>query len=154
MHAVQSAEQLKRSNVALLLLSAGHLTLAHRLAASHGAAGLVVADAANMCARIAYSLAHIRGAFAALPGFRLARLLPCTRTVAAAAAASAVALASRAALLPPGLDDAEFLRRAAAHVAVGAAALAALAGAAARWERESLSGALALRRAGGQAKRE
>ncbi|KXZ50073.1 hypothetical protein GPECTOR_18g51 [Gonium pectorale] len=155
-HAVLDARGLRHSNAALLAFSGAHLAACVALVGRHGALGLVAADGANMVLRIAYSAWCIRGFFRPLPSFSLVRdLLPAPASLAAFAAAGAAAAASQRALLAAPRTDGStpqrvFLRRAAAHVAVGAVLLAALAAVLARTERAALRQVMDMRRRRGR----
>ncbi|PNH05931.1 Protein RFT1 [Tetrabaena socialis] len=153
-HAVLDSRGLQQSNALLLLFSAAHLAACVAGVGRAGALGLVGADSVNMLLRIAYSAWCIRRFFRPLSSFSLARdLLPTPSTLAAcAAAAAAAALSNRFLLQPPAAptDGATpqrlFLRRAAMHVAVGAALLVVLLGVVARTERGALREVMAMRR--------
>lgn len=150
MQATQSQADLRRSNWLLLLFAATHVALSTALVPSFGAAGLVAADAGNMAIRIAYSLNCIAAYFHSVPGFSLSSLFPGRDTLAACAAAAAVALASRAWLYDSSgvLAEGDHLLRAASHVAAGGACLAVLLGRLYQTERGAIQAAAGLRRGG------
>lgn len=158
-HSVASEVQLRRINAWLVAFAAAHVALALVGLRSAGALGLIAADAAGMTLRIAYALRFAAAHFAPVPGYSLRQLSPRPRTLAAYATAAALTCASRLALLPESAAAVGALRRTgllpaplaalaeavgstpllprmAAHVGVGAACLAALAGALYAWERE------------------
>ncbi|GFR48691.1 hypothetical protein Agub_g10647, partial [Astrephomene gubernaculifera] len=156
-HAVLDARGLQQSNMLLLVFSGAHLAACVVLVQQYGALGLVAADSVNMLLRIAYSAWCIRRFFRPLPSFSLQRdLLPAPPTLAAFAAAAAVAAASNRLIMrlpwaasdPWVMPQRVFLQRAAAHVGVGVLLLGALAGLMARTERSTLRLALELRRKG------
>lgn len=78
----------------LVACSLVHMGLAVALVQSHGALGLIAADAANMVLRIGFCLAVVGRRFRAMQGFRLRGLFPSTPALGALTAASAVCLAS------------------------------------------------------------
>jgi hypothetical protein len=89
----------------------------------------------------------IRHYFRGASGFLLGQLLPSRGTLAAYAAASAAAAASERALLSAGRGP--FMQQAAAHVAVGVAAVGAVAASAWRFERGTVAQIAQLRRSRG-----
>lgn len=98
-HAVAGQAQLQRINLWLVVFSAGHLGASVLAVRAGGASGLIVADAANMVARIAYCLAFVAGRFKGVEGYALRRLLPARATLAALGMAAAATGASRLVLL-------------------------------------------------------
>ncbi|KAG2486826.1 hypothetical protein HYH03_014509 [Edaphochlamys debaryana] len=152
-HAVLDARGLRASNAVLAAASGLHLAACVGLVGRAGALGLVAADGINMVVRIAYSAWCICSFFKPLPAFTLSRLLPARATLAAFAAAAALAAASNWALLVrPGTDErtpqSVFVRRAAAHVGVGVTLLAAVAAVLTQTERATLRRVAAMRRGG------
>jgi oligosaccharide translocation protein RFT1 len=164
-HAVASPAELAAANGALGAASAAHLALCAAGVARGGALGLLLADAANMAARIAYCLRFAARHFAAAPGgagYSARGLAPGRATLAALAGAAAVTGASRVLLLPESSAAAAALAarwpkgpaaalaraaaaaapeavRAVAHVGVGCACLVAVAAAARVGERDVLA---------------
>ena len=121
-HSVASRAQLQRINLWLVAFSVGHLAASTAAVWAWGTNGLILADAANMAARIAYAAAFVAGRFAGLPGFRLATMLPSRATLGALGAACCVTSASRLLLLPESAGLWAWLRSAGGKGGSGAAA--------------------------------
>jgi oligosaccharide translocation protein RFT1 len=164
-HAVASPAELAAANGALGAASVAHLALCAAGVAHGGALGLLLADAANMAARIAYCLRFAARHFAGAPGgavYSARGLAPGRATLAALAGAAAVTGASRVLLLPESSAAAAALAarwpkgpaaalaraavaaapeaaRAVAHVGVGCVCLVAVAAAARVGERDVLA---------------
>jgi len=148
-HARGGPRELAAGNGALLAIAGAGLAGAAALARSHGAVGLVGADAGAMVLRIGWSLGAVRRLLGPHAP-RAAALLPAPTTLLALAAAACVSVVSDRAFLgarcAPGAPP--FWRAAAAHAGVTAAAAAGAAAVAWRGEREAVRRALALRRRG------
>ncbi len=78
----------------LVACSAVHMGLACVLVKSHGAVGLIGADAVNMMLRIGFCLVFVARQFREMRGFQLRALFPSTAALGALAAASMVCLAA------------------------------------------------------------
>lgn len=163
-----SCRDVTLSNAWLVVCSGVHLALAVALVRSHGAVGLILADAANMALRIAYCLHFTGRHFAAVPGHTLHGLFPSRGALTALAAAAAACLASNGVFLgglglPHGVASAlrgvptdvpgrtvaavGFRVAAAGHVCVGASSLVVTLYVVYRAEAQLLSDILALKRA-------
>ena len=86
-----------------------HMGLAVVLVRSHGAVGLIAADAANMVLRIAFCLVFVAWHFRGIGSFQLRDLFPSRAALSALAAASLICLAADSVLfkgtaLPKGLQ--------------------------------------------------
>lgn len=78
----------------LVACSAVHMGLACILVKSHGAVGLIGADAVNMVLRIGFCLIFVARHFRGVRGFKLRALFPSKAALSALAAASMVCLAA------------------------------------------------------------
>ena len=78
----------------LVACSLVHMGLAVVLVRSHGAVGLIAADAVNMVLRIAFCLVFVARHFRGVQSFQLMGLFPSSAALTALAAASMVCLAS------------------------------------------------------------
>ena len=78
----------------LVACSAVHMGLACILVKSHGAVGLIGADAVNMVLRIGFCLVFVARRFRGLKGFQLRALFPSKAALSALAAACMVCLAA------------------------------------------------------------
>ena len=99
-HSVANPRQLQRINMWLVGFAALHLGASVLAVRSGGAMGLLLADAANMAARIAYCLAFIARRFRGVGGFALRSMLPARWTLLALASTVLATGASRVLLLP------------------------------------------------------
>lgn len=126
-HSVATQRQLQRINLWLVAFSALHLGASAGAVWAWGAAGLILADAANMAVRIAYCAAFVTARFRGVPGFALRKLLPARATLGALAGALALTGASRLLLLPESAGLWSWLRVATKGGSAPAAAVVAAA---------------------------
>ena len=91
---VAACRDIAYGNGWLVACSLVHMGLAVVLVRSHGAVGLIAADAVNMALRIAFCLAFVARHFRGVPSFKLTGLFPSRAALTALAAASLVCLAA------------------------------------------------------------
>ena len=91
---VSACRDVAYGNGWLVACSLVHMGLAVVLVKSHGAVGLIAADAANMVLRIAFCLVFVARHFRGVKSFQLRGLFPSRGALGALAAASLVCLAA------------------------------------------------------------